>query len=111
MSDYYMEPGLGYDYPAGTPGPRSEGVLVTCETCAWEAEGTLIDDLGTADLIVGGKALETCPTCDYDAPPPKVKRGYRTGVLTWAARTAESRRSPTAASSTPGLRPPRRRRA
>jgi hypothetical protein len=70
----YMEPGLGYHYPAGTPAPRSEDVEVKCEECGWTAQGTLIHDLGWSDLIVGGKQLETCPNCEYDAPPPKLDR-------------------------------------
>lgn len=52
------EPGFGWDYPPGTPGPTSETVLVSCSECDHEQVVTYWADLGT-----GGYDPEECPVC------------------------------------------------
>jgi hypothetical protein len=71
----YMEPGLGYYYPAGTPAPREEARTAHCKVCDYTAPATLIFDLGTVDVIVDGKFTNgECPNCGYDAPPLEMSR-------------------------------------
>lgn len=54
----YMERGMGWHYPPGTPGPSTSHGTATCEDCGNVASARLIRDLGAADLVP-----EVCPEC------------------------------------------------
>lgn len=64
-----MEQGFGWHYPPGTPAPSTRHVIARCRKCGWQDEGRVIEDLGTADLILGGQDSNwECPHCHQDAP-------------------------------------------